>query len=73
MMKTPNNKKHTHYSQAVELHIHQITDLALNEFSSFIKATLLSIPFFMEVRTINPIIMKPIVIQSNRSIFTRPL
>ena len=54
--------------------IHQIMDLAFFELSSssifaFIKASLLSIPFFIEVRTTNPIIMKPIVIQSNKSTF----
>jgi len=64
--------------QAVVLHIHQITDLAFDEFPSssifaFIKATLLSIPFFIEIRTTNPIVMKPIVTQSSRSTFTLPL
>jgi len=61
--------------QIVTPHIHQITALAFDEFPSssgfaFIKATLLSILFFIEARTTNPIIMKPIVIQSNRSNFT---
>ena len=64
--------------QAVTPHIHQITALAFDEFPSssvfaFIKATLLSILFFIEARTTNPIIMKSIVIQSNRSTFTPPL
>jgi len=60
--------------QAVVLTIHHIMDLAFIEFSvssifAFIKASLLSNPFFIEVRTTNPIIMKPIVIQSNKSTF----
>ena len=64
--------------QATVLHIHQITDLAFNEFPSssilaFIKATLLSIPFFIETRTTNPVIMKPIVIHNTKSTFCNSL
>lgn len=56
--------------------IHQITGLfeicLLSILSSFsiIIATFLSILFFIETRTTNPIMMKPTVIQSNESIFT---
>lgn len=64
--------------QRTDPHIHQIIGLgeicSLSLLSSFsiIKASFLSIPFFIETRTTNPIMMKPTVIQSNEFIFTPP-
>ncbi len=58
--------------QTVVPTIHQTMDLVelfLLSIFLIIKVSLLSIFFFIEARTINPIIMKPTVIQSNKSNF----
>ncbi len=64
--------------QTVVLTIHQTMDEVFVELptlsiSAFIKANLLSIPFFNETRITNPIVKKPIVIQNNKSSFIPPL
>ena len=62
--------------QTVAPTIHQTTGLveicllSLLSLFSIIKATFLSILFFIEARTTIPIMMKPTVTQGNKSILT---